>query len=205
MRTSTLCLTLFACCLSGQAFSDGHLVPSTTDTQNVYWFADATDTGGKSHLTRTDGMILATLEAANLKPGDAYTLWWVVFNMPENCSHPGGEDDIFNPDGSLNEQGIVNAGIAIGNASGNIVKSDGTLEFGGRLPKGTNNPGHQVLFGAGFDEVMLVRSPHYTEVHLIVQTHGKGRGGPPLLKQLSMVNSNCTPRCADLQFSVHVP
>ena len=197
-------LALLLCC--GSVMAGDHLVPSTTDTQNVNWFDDGTDTGGKSHLTRTDGMILITLEAAGLVPGDAHTLWWIVFNDPGECSAPGcGEDDIFNPDGSLNESGVEDAEIAIGNASGNVAKSDGTLEFGGRMPRNGDN-GHQVLFGAGFaSDFLLTAWPHDAEVHVIVQSHGQARGGEKLREQLTYVDTNCSPECADIQFSVHLP
>ena len=199
--TSVALLALF----TGAAAMAAHLVASTTNTTDVLWFSDGSPTGGHSHLTRADARLVAVVEAASLKPGDAHTLWWVVFNEPAGCTFPCGEDDLFNPDGTLNEAGVGNAQIAIGNASGNVVKSDGTLEFGAQLEMGVNTPGHQVLFGAGFGPIMLINDPDAVEVHLIGQTHGKGRGGPPLLKQLSMVDSNCTPNCADLQFAVHLP
>ena len=177
-----------------------------TDTQDVLWFDDFSDTGGDSHLTRTDDMILITLEAAGLVPGDAHTLWWIVFNDPEGCSDPGcGENDIFTPEGELNEAGVIAAQIAIGNASGNVAKSDGTLEFGGSLTQDAGADGHQVLFGAGFGDYMLTASPDDAEVHVIVQTHGQARGGKKLREQLSMVDSNCTPACADIQVAVHLP
>lgn len=197
-------LALLVCC--GSVMAGGHLAPSSTDTQNVYWFDDGSETGGKSHLTRTDGMILIALEADSLVPGDAHTLWWVVFNDPAGCSAPGcGEDDIFNPDGSLNVPGVMAAEIAIGNASGNVAKSDGTLEFGGRMPRNGDN-GHQVLFGAGLaSDYLLTASPHDAEVHVIVQSHGQGRSGEKLREQLTYVDANCTPACADIQFSVHLP
>ena len=159
-------------------FNSGVL--ADTDTQSVYWFDDASDTGGKSHLTRTDAMVLITLEAAGLVPGDVHTLWWIVFNDPAGCSAPCGEDDIFLPDGNLNEAGVVAAQIAIGNASGNVAKMDGTLEFGGRLRQNSDADGHQVLFGAGFGDYMLTASPDDAEVHVIVQTHGQARGGEKL-------------------------
>jgi len=193
--------------------ADGHLMDSTTDRQAVFTFtSDPQETGGYSNLTRTDGMILIALEAAGLTPGNVHTLWWIVFNNPEACSEDCGENDIFDLanefggacDG-LNCDGVVAAGIAIGNATGNVAKSDGTLEFGARMPMGSNADGHQVLFGAGFGPIMLTSSPHDAEVHVIVQSHGQARGNKQLMQQLSLVDSNCTPRCADLQATIHKP
>lgn len=191
--------------VGGAAVAAGHLQSSTTDVQDTYWFADDSNAGGKSILTRTDTMVVATVEAANLVPGDAHTLWFVVFNNPEECSDPCGEDDIFLPDGNLNEEGIVAAQIAIGNATGNVAKSNGTAEFGGVLRRGLNDD-HQVLFPAGFDGAsVLTADPDDAEVHVIVQSHGQARGGNQLATQLTYVDSACTPLCGDIQFSVHTP
>lgn len=193
---------------TSSVLADGHLAPSTTNTESVYWFADGSDAGGLSHLTRTDGMIVATVEPANLVPGHAHTLWVLVFNRPGNCSDDVcGEDDIFTPEGDLNVPQVLAIGLAIANGSGNIAKSDGTLEFGARIPRGADltQLGHQVLFGDGFGPTVLTASPHDAEVHFIIQTHGQARGGPKLLEQLVYVDTNCTPFCSDIQFSVHVP
>jgi hypothetical protein len=190
------------------AVAAGHLQPSTTDVQDTLWFADETNAGGKSILTRTDTMITSTVEAANLVPGNVHTIWFVVFNNPGACSGGEcGEDDIFDgPD--LNEEGIVNAQIGIGNATGNIAKADGTAEFGGVLRSGDYAAtGHQLLFPAGLegDELLLDGNTEGAEVHIIIQDHGNARGGPQLLNQLSYVDTGCTPYCADIQFSVHQP
>ena len=190
------------------ALADGHLAASTTNTKAVYWFTDGSDAGGLSHLTRTNGMIVATVEPANLIPGNVHTLWVIVFNRPEECTDGVcGEDDIFNADGTLNVPQVLTVGIAIANGSGNIAKADGTLEFGARIPMGADlaQLGHQVLFGDGFGPIVLTASPHDAEVHFIIQTHGQARGGPKLLETLNLEGSNCTPFCSDIQFSIHVP
>lgn len=191
--------------IGGVAVAAGHLQSSTTDVQSTYWFADETDAGGKSVLTRTDTMVVASVEAANLVPGDAHTLWWVVFNDPAECSDPCGEDDIFLPSGDLNEEGVIAAQIGIGNATGNVAKSNGTAEFGGVLRQGVNDD-HQVLFPAGLDgDFLLTADPDDAEVHVIVQTHGQARGGKQLAAQLTYVETGCTPFCGDIQFAVHQP
>jgi len=204
--TVMIALALAVMVIGGAAIAADHREPSTTDVQSTYWFADESDAGGKSILTRTDAMVVATVEAANLVPGDVHTLWFVVFNEPGKCSDDVcGEDDIFTPDGDLNEEGIVAAQIAIGNASGNVAKPNGTAEFGAVLRQGVNDD-HQVLFPAGFDGAsLLTADPDDAEVHLIVQTHGQTRGGPQLAMQLAYVEAACTPLCGDIQFSVHTP
>ncbi len=189
------------------ALADGHL-NSTTNTESLYYFSgpDAGgDAGGLSHLTRTNGMIVAR-GTRKSRAGYVHTLWVLVFNYPDNCSDDVcGEDDIFNEDGTLNEPQVVEVGLGIGNGSGNIAKADGTLEFGARIPMNATNGDHQVLFGQGFGPYLLTESPHDVEVHFIVQTHGQARGGPKLLETLNLEGSNCTPFCSDVQFTVHLP
>jgi hypothetical protein len=155
-------------------------------------------------------MATVVVEAEQLEPGAVHTLWWVVFNNPEGCSAPGcGEDDIFTEDG-LNGPGIDAAEIAIGNATGNVAKSNGTVELGGALKAGPAglDTDHEVLFVpadfGGDGEGLLNVRPDDAEIHVIVQSHGQARGGPQLLKQLSMVEYGCTPGCEDIQFSVHL-
>lgn len=206
-RTSVLGIMTVALVLIAGVAVAGHLQSSETDVQDVFWFADPpVDTGGESVLTRTDKMVLATVEAAGLEPGNAYTVWWVVFNNPGACSDGVcGEDDILNEDGTLNGDQIIAAKIAIGNATGNVAKNDGTAEFGARLKQGDDS-GHQVLFPAGFTgDSVLTASGNAAEVHIVIQDHGQARGGPQLGDQLALFNAACTPFCGDIQFSVHLP
>jgi hypothetical protein len=178
---------------------------ATADTQDVdvQWFSDGSPSGGTSYMTRLEDTVLLTLEATGLNPGDAITLWWVVFNNPAGCTGGVCGDDEFDDDTGA---ALAAAGAAVGNASGNVVKSDGSLEFGATLHQGMNDPEHQVIFNAYFDDngSILTAEPSAAEIHLIVQSHGKGRGGKKLREQLAYFEANCTPACADVQFAVHL-
>jgi hypothetical protein len=186
-------------------------VMAQTSMSPVLSFEDFSDTGGKSFLTRTESMIVLTLEATGLVPGHAHTLWWVVFNNPANCivANECGEADIFHENGDLNVEGVTAAEIAIGNATGNVAKSDGTLEFGARMVRGGDDfaTGHEVIFPAGLEgnSLLTASSDNDAEVHLIVQSHGQARGNKQLIKQLSKLEYGCTPQCNDPQFAVHRP
>ncbi|MEN8114263.1 MAG: hypothetical protein ABFS21_07730 [Actinomycetota bacterium] len=204
-RTGVVVMVLMAVMLvAGVAFAAGGTEMTVTDTQSVQWFADGTDTGGYSYLTRTSDELLLSAEAQDLIPGNAYTVWWVVFNNPEACSAPGcSEDDIFGEDGNLNVEGVIAAGIAVGNATANVAKANGTAEFGARLKKGDTMSDHQILFPSGLaGGALLTAMPGDAEIHLIFQDHGQARGGPELLNQLTYVETGCTPFCDDVQFSV---
>lgn len=167
-----------------------------TDSTDLNWFSDGTPTGGLSHLTRLENMVIATLEVEGLNPGDAVTLWWVVFNYPLLCSDGVcGEDDfadVFAPQ------------ISVGNATGGLVKADGTMEMGAVLREGPMGQGdHQVLFAATQSGNFLDDASG-AEIHFVVQIHGQARGGKKLLEQITYFEANCTPACADVQFSVHL-
>ena len=190
MKSIIAITTTLGLLLSGAATAD-------TDTRSTQWFADGSDANGHSYLTRTGDRILLTMELAGLNPGDAFTLWWVVFNTPEGCVNGCGDDEF------ASMETMAAAGLAVANATGNIVKSDGTLEFGATLQQGIDDTSHQILFSTVGP--VLAANPEDAEVHLIVQSHGQARGGKKLRQQVSQFEANCTPACADLQFAVHPP
>jgi hypothetical protein len=178
--SKVLLISMFVC---GSAMAD-------TDTQPLLLLDELGNPtvpvdGSWSHLTRTDGMILVTAEVAGLVPGDAMTLWWVVFNDQNDCSS-GGDC------------------VVLLNASGNVVKSDGTLELGAILREDADPLGHQVIF-ANTDNGELLTNAATAGVILVVQTHGQGRGGKKLREQISQLEANCTPSCADVQIAFHSP
>ncbi|MCH7625957.1 MAG: hypothetical protein IIC83_08550 [Chloroflexi bacterium] len=166
-----------------------------------------------STLARTKNGITATLQTQELEAGDAYTLWWVIFNHPENCEHPipgitsCGEGDVF-----AQPLGDTDVKVSVQYAGGNIVGGTGRADFGAYLQEGVtpDAPG-QLVFGSG-----LIDSKK-AEVHLVVRSHGKVF--PPMEgAQLSTFGGACTaetdptgagpegPReCADVQFAAHIP
>ena len=127
-----------------------------------------------STLARTKNGITVTLQTQELEAGDAYTLWWVIFNHPENCEHPipgitsCGEGDVF-----AQPLGDTDVKVSVQYAGGNIVGGTGRADFGAYLQEGVtpDAPG-QLVFGSG-----LIDSKK-AEVHLVVRSHGKAF--PPL-------------------------
>lgn len=176
MKISISRVVLLSVFLLGPAMAD-------TDTQPFLELDENGDIGGPaigslSHATRTENMILVTAEVSGLTPGDATTLWFFVVNGD------GAE--------------------ALGNASGNVVKSDGTLEYGAVLREGTNEDGHEVIFSDNPGGELLTDAATALVV-LVVQTHGQARGGKKLREQLSQLVANCTPSCSDVQIVFHFP
>jgi hypothetical protein len=169
--------------------------------------------GAESTLVRMKHGFYATFSAVELEPGDAYTMWWVIFNKPENCSDGEcGENDAFIFDNN-NEPVLTDEGgrlwnfpahaateFAIGRASGSIVDMNGTAEFRAHLPLGDDT---EFDFGPG------LLKPFLAEVHLIIRTHGQMMPGL-LHEQLNTPWGGCPegwPKdpCKDVQLAIHGP
>lgn len=181
-------------------------------TAAVQTFADPDTAIGESTLLRTDDGVVATFAASGVEPNHAVTLWWVVFNEPQNCSAPGcGEDDIFvdgDPTAGLDADAIAAADIVAGYAAGTVVSGDGSVNFAARLAQGT--PGVDVILGEGD----LLKHADSAEIHLVARSHG------PAIAELAEVQTTsfaggCETdllppdvpanegECGDLAFAVH--
>ncbi len=154
-----------------RSFSDGSVVP-----------------GSSASLVRTDAGVSATLATSGLPAGDVVTVWWVVFNHPENCSGPSaghpfqcGRSDLGNP--------AVGASVLF--AAGRIIGDGGDAYYGAHLSVGDISG---ALFGPG---LLLPRSAH---VHLVLHDHGPA--DPRIVSQELRSFDVCNPTCIDVQFAV---
>lgn len=169
--------------------------------------------GAKGTLTRMPNGVYMEIETKGLTPGEAVTMWWVVFNAPEMCTDGEcSEDDVMllnadgtvidSPDGSMpiNAEMWEKAKISVLRADGLIIPDDGTAQFRGHLPVGDTT---EAMAGPGLLDAMKA------EVHSVIRTHGKV---PPEV-QNEAVNSfagGCDEKwpnapCEDLQFTVFKP
>jgi len=176
---------------------------STSDVQMLSDASIVSPDG--SHLTRFDNGVFVRLNTTGLTPKEVDTLWWVVFNNPENCSHGTGgfrcgEGDLppFGGDPS------VQASVMY--ADGRIIGSSGNAHYASYLRTGDTAG---ALFGPG------LLNPMTADVHLVVRSHGQLI--PTLVgEQLHTFGGGCnnpdippgtgTPghnTCIDLQFAVH--
>lgn len=114
--------------------------------------------GGQARLKTSEQAATLHLKTAELEPGIAVTVWWVIFNQPENCEGypdtPCGLGDLENPD--------VVAEITY--ATGAVIGSNGKANFKADLAVGHTD---QEWFGNGFT------NPTSAEIHTIVHTHGQ--------------------------------
>ena len=210
-RRSTLLVLLVFALLIPTALLNAQ--DDTTATTTVHHFSDASEVEGAwASLDRSENGLLMSLHTSDLSPDEVYTVWWVVFNEPENCSDGAcGEDDILifedgapildeNNNFVMNEDGIAASNISAFFASGSYIDDDGIGHFGGSAGLG-DPPG--LFFGPG------LINPMTAEVHLVVRTHG------PMVDdifhgQITTFEGGCGTTdngapCADHQFAVFLP
>jgi hypothetical protein len=144
--------------------------------------------------------------------GHAFTVWYVIFNEPAECSDGEcGEDDIFIEEGVLNVDQIEAARISVvWGSSGGVANPAGRISLDGGLAVGEVPGGAgQVLIGKASDGALVpvgvvtgLEDPS-AEIHLVVQDHGAAQSDPELLaQQTSSFQGACNPDCVDVQFTV---
>jgi len=180
-------------------------------TSTVQRFADMSEVEDSfARLTRYENGVTMAISTNDLNPGDVYTVWWVVFNAPENCSDGVcNADDILvvedgivprDADGNrlMNMDGIANANISIQHAAGGY-SVDGTLNTSASLGEG-EVPG--IVVGPGLLDAETA------EIHLVVRTHGPMVEGA-FADQISTFGGGCEPfdalPCEDVQFAIFQP
>lgn len=143
----TSCFALILICVSTTAFADR--VFQTSDMLSGPLMEPAFIPNGAAWLRRSpdrvDGRVMVKVDKANT----AYSIWWVVFNNPENCIQvaPDGCDVL---DVVLNKD---NVGAAVFNASGAISTPDGTLKKNGKpAGGGVINVDIEIVAGEGSDK-----------------------------------------------------
>ena len=182
---------------------------STVSRNAVYPFADPFgEAVGTSLVIRHNNGISALLRSSGLTPGEAVTMWWVIFNTPENCTDNAcGEDDLTNAAARVD---ILYAdGKVIRNAPINASWRD-SYYFAHRRVGDTDGSIVPALFGA---PALGLEDARKAEVHLVLRTHGPvipemeqemistfagGCDGFP--EALGKAGPNT---CVDIQFAVH--
>lgn len=136
---------------------------------------------GHARLLRTRQGVTATAWATGVDPG-AYTLWWVVWNAPQNCATPHQcvESDLADPD----------VEVDIGYGGGHIVGSSGRLRFAAHLRVGQELHRFPAEFGIPVTGTGLTDAAH-AEVHLVVRSHGPSIPGL-LGDMVRSFNGGCT-------------
>ncbi len=128
-------------------------------TATVHAFPEgAVKTGASSTLVRNSNGATATFLSPNLTVGDVYTLWWVIFNHPENCSN-----GVCNLDDVVPFPGNVAAGVSLIYGAGHLIPTSGRGNFAAHLGVGDTRG---AMFGPGLTD------PLNAEIHVVLRTHG---------------------------------
>lgn len=153
-------------------------------------------------------------------PGNAYTLWYLVFNAPENCIDGCGRHNIFTPEGAFNEAQIEAARISVVWAgAGDVADRAGFLRLSGSLAEGDFPDGpQQVVVGRAEDNAFApvdapvtgIEDVSTAEIHIVARAHGPAsEDADELERQLSQFAA-CNPSglpltCVDAQTAGHRP
>lgn len=140
-------------------------------------------------------------------------MWWVVFNNPDGCSDPCGENDIFlngDPAQGLNAAGIEAADIVAGYADGVLARKNGRAFMSAWL--GEDRRVREIIFGQG----PVLKDSLGAEVHLVARSHGPAIAGQ-IKAQTGSYAGGCevflnppeVPQaegeCSDVHFAIHLP
>lgn len=140
--------------------------------------------GATARLMRGKDGVNAWLQTNGLIPGNAYTLWVVVFNHPANCDVPG-ECRLID---AIEDDPAV--GVDLLNAVGHVVGGSGEATFAGRVAVGQVG-----IRGVGLLDAFE------PEIHLVVRDHGPKLPGAA---QLGEFGGGCeTNGCANVQDALH--
>lgn len=158
----------------------------------VYWSWDFesgnTDNPvGTSSLVRTGNGISADYKTDGLTPGNAVTLWFIVFNYPDLCTPDQGgcSPDDLGPDTAAKGDFLV--------ASGHVIGESRKGNFGGHLNAGD-------VSGSGLAEMICpdtmdctsgLIEPEGALVVLATHDHGPALTGQELKEQISTFLGDC--------------
>ncbi len=174
----------------------------------------------------------ASAEIAVVAPR-ALTLWWVVFNEPDNCvTNPGaieqcGEADVFGqpfldsvangtPDPTLIAPN-VDAGLAVIYATGGRTTRTGAIRLVASIYRSAANEPLNLAGPSLVDPMGLGRAFDRTdaEVHLVVRDHGEVVDEDLSVQILNFLEPYCSDpnlgwhagknTCSDVQFAVFGP
>ena len=173
-----------------------HQPPEVTfDNQVMHLFGSDTEVASMSRLTRDEDSMSVRIDASELVPGEAVTLWWVIFNSPEFCEGECNGPDLSDP--------AVQAGLFYG--GGEVVGEDGTLTIMSTREEGDASgvdDAHADFPGAQFGLIDAASA----EVHAVLRSHGAASEDPVMKDvQLGTFNGGCNPECGNQQAAVHLP
>lgn len=138
--------------------------------------------------------LIAAPRQAEAAQREALTLWWVIFNNPEECENGCDGEDLANP--------AVAASVVY--ASGQISRANGKVRLVAGLFEQADGFADGLIGGPGLLDA------EGAEIHLVVRSHGPKLAGGYLEQITEFADAGCRDlggpnECRDVQFSVHPP
>lgn len=215
-RFAAACAAALVCLAPAAAFAD----QAQSTTSNVYWSWDPTAAIGTSTLIRSESGITAVFDSRDMPPGQAVTLWIIIFNNPEQCD----SSPCTNLNASANEflADLFDPDVAgdFHFASGHVTGGAWEATLGGHLRVGDLTASGRVE--VGIDGGIPLFDPFKAEVLLAVHSHGPALTGRTLKDQISSFLGGCQTflgtdgfaegpgdvpdaagECSTMQFSLH--
>lgn len=163
---------------TGPDTSGGPAAPSGWATVDVVTFEDGAIVGS-SGIWRGLRDVNVKLDAQGFAPGEAATLWAVVFNDASACVGECDDPDLFANGDTMADLMYV---------AGAIADGQGRIRFAGRLGEGSTRGTIMPLFGLPPYGVL---DADLSEIHLVVRSHGPSIPGL-VGEQTSTFNGGCT-------------
>ena len=190
---------LAACQIGPGEYGAAKAETMATSRVNVHLFSDsevAIDGATSALNRRADGIDLV-LNTTGLTPGDAYTVWWLIFNNPADCADiPCSSADLSNPR-TMGMVAYATGGIANEQGEGHFVATLAVGDTSNALDNGDGFPLELIETTLGLVD------PQRAEIHAVIRTHGAAHPDP--IEQLTTFGGGCNPACANVQAAFHSP
>ncbi|WP_340104260.1 hypothetical protein [Rhodohalobacter sp. 8-1] len=163
---------------------------------------------GESTLHRNGNGITVNFKTTGLMPGHAYTLWWVVWNKPEQCATPGAcvESDFAN---------ALNVEVQLMYAAGSVAGNNGKGNFSAHLKENDDSGSIHELFG--LPSFGGLQDADAAEIHAVLRSHGPKVPGL-VNEQINSYEGGCVVNfapfseipdevgeCGDIIAAIHAP
>ncbi len=145
------------------------------------------EVAGASTLLRTKKEVWLAIHTTGLDANSVYTIWWAIFNHPDECSDPCDMDDFVNP----------NVDATVMRAAALITDSEGVGNVTAHLAKG--DPPAGVFIGAGTGNGL--KKPMDAVIHGIVRSHGL----PPIGEFAEAISETQPGIGVNQQVAIHLP
>lgn len=182
---------------------------NTKSTADIY-NAVTGDMIGESTLHRNGNGVTVNFKTSELMPGHAYSLWWVIWNKPEECAIPGecGLDDFM--------ESAMDVEVELLYATGSVAGNNGKGNFSAHLKVGdTTESVNEDIFG--LPSFGGLQDADAAEIHAVLRSHGPKIPGL-VGEQINSYEGGCTVNffpftdipeeegeCGDIIAAIHAP